>query len=57
MFPAYPGPLPDFGPGQFGDRLRQHDAARKVVGVDSAMYGVYFDSRRDIETRLLESQT
>jgi hypothetical protein len=55
MSMAYPGPLSDLGAGQVGNRLRQHDTVGKVVGVNSAMDGVYFDRSYDIEPGLLEA--
>jgi hypothetical protein len=52
---TYPSMLSDFGTSQFGDRLRQHDAMREVVGVYCAMDGVYFNRAHDIEPGLLEA--
>jgi hypothetical protein len=57
MCEAYPSPLPDLGAGQSSNRLRQHDAMREVVCMDSAMDGVDFDCGHDIETSLLEAQS
>jgi hypothetical protein len=54
---AYSGPQPDLGSGQPGNRLRQHDATREVVFVDSTMDRVDFNSGHDIETGLFEAQT
>jgi len=56
MSAAYSSPLSDLGPGQSGNRLRQHDALRKVVGMDSAVDGVDFYRGHDIETGLLEAK-
>src|ERR1035441_352785 len=44
------GPLPDLGTGQPGNGLWQHDALRKIVGVDSAMDRGDLNRRNDIET-------
>lgn len=52
----YPSSLPYLGSGQSGNRLREHDASRKVVFVYSAMNGVYFNCGDDVEAGLLETQ-
>jgi hypothetical protein len=56
MLAANPGPFSDFGAGQFVDRLRQHRAARKIVGMDSAVDRIDFNCGHNVKARLLKAQ-